>query len=104
MPKGMTSAQYMRERRAEFRARGGCAECGRPTLPGRTKCKEHALYRAAWEEKTRDARIAAGLCVACGKRPPKEGRRQCEECIERDSARGKKWRERQKEKRQCTKA
>lgn len=82
MPKGMTMAAYMRERRAEFRARGGCTECGRPTLPGRVMCRDHALFRAAWEEKTRDARIAAGLCVACGKRQPQEGMRHCTQCLQ----------------------
>lgn len=95
MPKGMTSAQYMRERRAEFRARGGCSECGRPVLPGRTVCKEHAQYRTTFERTRREGRRAAGLCVTCGKRPPVEGRTHCAQCLEYNRVRYAKRKERQ---------
>lgn len=34
-------AVYMRQRRASFRARGLCTECGDPVAPGRVKCQPH---------------------------------------------------------------
>ena len=98
MPKGMTSAQYMRERRAEFRARGGCSECGRPTMPGKTMCKEHAQYGLMQGKKRKEKLKAAGLCVICGKRPPEEGKNLCGECAERSKARFRAWYAKQKEK------
>lgn len=60
MPKGMTSAEYMRERRAEFMARGGCKECGRPTQPNKTLCKEHAEYNAKKIEREKRKTASCG--------------------------------------------
>lgn len=96
MPKGMTSAQYMRERRAEFRARGGCKECGRPTQPNKTLCKEHAEYNAKKSKERREKLRAAGLCISCGKRSAEDSKKFCTECLERNREKDKKWRERQK--------
>lgn len=96
MPKGMTSAEYMRERRAEFRARGGCKECGRPTQPNKTLCKEHAEYNAKKSKERREKLRVVGLCISCGKRSAEEGKKFCTECLERNREKGKKWRECQK--------
>lgn len=96
MPKGMTSAQYMRERRAEFRARSGCKECGRPTQPNKTLCKEHAEYNAKKSKERREKLRVVGLCISCGKRSAEDGKKFCTECLEHNREKGKKWRECQK--------
>lgn len=96
MPKGMTSAQYMRARRAEFRAHGGCSECGRPAEPNKTLCKEHSQYNVMHAKERREKLQAAGLCVSCGKRPAEDGKKFCAKCLERNREKGKKWRECQK--------
>jgi hypothetical protein len=35
------------------------------------------------ERKDRRRRLSKGLCTRCGKYPPKEGRRRCDECSEK---------------------
>ena len=97
MPKGMTSAQYMRARRAEFRARGGCIECGRPAQPGRILCKACAIYKSKRSAMRIAQRKADGLCTKCGKRPPEAGVNTCAECRERNKQNCRRWYERQKE-------
>lgn len=97
MPKGMTSAQYMRERRAEFRARGGCSVCGRPAQPGRTLCKACAIHEAKRSAMRIAKRKADGLCTKCGKRPPEAGVKTCAECRERNKQYCRRWYERKKE-------
>ena len=97
MPKGMTSAQYMRARRAEFRARGGCSQCGRPAQPGRALCKACAIYEAKRSAMRIAKRKADGLCTKCGKRPPEAGVKTCAECRERNKQNCRRWYERQKE-------
>ena len=85
------ASKAKRDRRA---AEGLCRRCGKaPAEPDRVACRpcllkvcdnnkrwyatrngrEKVLARSA-------ARADAGLCIACGKRPPLEGYRQCTEC------------------------
>ena len=97
MPKGMTSAQYMRARRAEFRARGGCSQCCRPAQPGRRLCKACAINEAKRIALRIAKRKADGLCTKCGKRPPEAGVKTCAECRERNKQYCRRWYERQKE-------
>lgn len=97
MPKGMTSAQYMRARRAEFIARGGCSKCGRPAQPVRKLCKACAVYEAKRSAMRIAQRKADGLCTKCGKRPPEAGVKTCAECRERNKQNCRRWYERQKE-------
>ena len=96
-----------RERAAERTARGLCTVCGRePAEPGRAACapcaekrRERqrqvyavakaagALYggrdpearRETWRRRRRRRR-AAGVCVACGERPPEDGGEVCAPC------------------------
>lgn len=42
-------------------------------------------YNTQRQQRLRDARHAAGLCVACGKRPPMEGAQKCRPCTVRAS-------------------
>lgn len=35
------------------------------------------------QQAKREARYAAGLCGNCGERPPSEGRKTCDPCLER---------------------
>jgi len=38
-------------------------------------------YKQHWQT-TREQRLLTGLCPRCGKRPPIENRKQCQECID----------------------
>ena len=97
-----------RERTAERVAQGLCATCGRaPSEPGRRECGPCAKTRRARQrERYREARAVgnryggrdpqtcrevarrgrrkrreAGLCRACGARPPADGAILCEPCL-----------------------
>jgi len=96
--KAAWSKKYNRERREWYKARGICCQCGNEyaeidrTLcaacakaqhdkqeksdPGRRKCYERALKR-------KEERYAAGLCTVCGKRPYREGHKNCEICAKK---------------------
>jgi len=43
----------------------------------------------ARQERYRKERYIAGICVTCGKRSAKDGARNCEECIQARTKRGK---------------
>ena len=100
--------QRSRERTAERVARGLCTTCGRePSVPGRRECARCAEVRRARQcERYREARAVgkryggrdpetcrevarrarrkrseAGLCRACGARPPADGAILCEPCL-----------------------
>ena len=105
-----------RRRTAVRKAAGLCPRCGqRPPEPERSLCEPCAEKRRiagrTWDAKHRKAgrkrrrnpektraqdraryrrktaeRIAAGLCVACGKVPPEPERRQCAGCAEKKRA------------------
>lgn len=80
-----------------------CVSCRKETAAkGRTMClvclsdgaEKARAYREREPDKSREAsdrahkrlyeeRKAAGLCVSCGKRPPKEGRVRCGLCLAR---------------------
>ena len=80
-----------RERYRWYKDRGICTTCGRTwVVPGHVRCKQCeaqiAKYHAASYEKRlerqkqrRQERIAAGLCIDCGK-PAVPGMRKCERC------------------------
>lgn len=95
MYKGMTSADYFRERREALALRGLCTRCGiRPAQSGRRKCFEcNRLGAASWMDRA-DQRVKAGLCARCGKRPLKDGIRLCEQCAGREKERSREWRQR----------
>lgn len=44
------------------------------------KRKEYSQRATEKQRERRDARYAAGLCVICGKRPPRDNRRTCALC------------------------
>ena len=55
------------------------------------KRKEYSQRATEKQRERRDVRYAAGLCVICGKRPPRDNRRTCEVCSsKRTSARQRK--------------
>lgn len=83
----------------ELKRRGLCVTCGRTWAePGHVRCKACAadILRQSTasdpdgekRRKRRENRVAAGLCIDCG-RPTKDGKQRCERCIEmrRDSTR-----------------
>lgn len=110
---------YDKERYEFYKAHGICVICGQETAKKTSakcgKCtatsadyariKYHSMAEEERKEKlkkdvqriklTREQRKAAGLCTTCGKRPPKEGRLQCETC----SARYKRYNEKSRRKR-----
>ena len=59
MPTKKNRAEYMRNRRAAFRAAGRCVVCGKEPVAGRTLCAPHAAYQAeanrAYFKRLRDA-------------------------------------------------
>ena len=80
-----------RERYRWYKDRGICTTCGRAwVVPGHVRCKEceakiakyhEASYdkRKEQQKQRRQERIAAGLCIECGK-PAIPGMRKCERC------------------------
>ena len=95
MYKGMTPAEYFRERREALARRGLCTRCGiRPAQLGRRQCFDcNRLGAASWMDRA-DQRVKAGLCARCGKRPLKDGIRLCEQCAGREKERSREWRQR----------
>ncbi len=73
---------------AERAGRNQCAKCQRATLPGRTRCAEHATDNRDPEAKNRANRARywtrkrAGKCTDCGA-PAPGGASRCEPCAER---------------------
>lgn len=41
------------------------------------------ILKSTRQKSDRRRWLAEGLCTRCGKRPPKENRRRCDECSER---------------------
>ena len=94
-------AQWNRELRAYYREKGICNVCGSMWVePGYTRCK-NCIMKAkarqkrldpdgekhkAYVKRLRAERKAKGLCVECGKRPPKAGRVRCQTCIDKNLA------------------
>lgn len=100
--------QRARERKREVRQRnvenGLCMNCGKfPPMEGVVLCKRcrdrrNATKRKLYENRTFEQRLAeaekermvrerwenTGLCTGCGQRPPVEGRKRCEVCIEKE--------------------
>ena len=86
---------YDREEYEWFKAHGICVRCRKAKArSGRTTCAACAAQNTKRtlryfneltaekrkEYSQRDARYAAGLCVICGKRPPRDNRRTCALC------------------------
>lgn len=88
-----------------------CVNCGQQTaLPGRTLCwdctdkvakrgykkrqrqksdKVHQEKVKEYRKKIYHERKNAGVCTACGKRPPRPGRTRCSRCADKDNSRYK---------------
>ena len=95
-------------------ASGHCVRCGvHWAEPGKTQCKEclikHAIRQKAadpgWEKKKakRQARIDAGLCIDCG-RPAQDGKKRCQRCIEKRRDSTRKYKIKQRTKKEVEKA
>lgn len=91
------NAAYGRQMRAWRREQGLCTACGTSkAAPGYRICDlcrkvRNFLYRRSPEQQRRHAeykhalyqqRVAAGLCISCGKAPAREGRRMCAACAD----------------------
>ena len=76
-------------------ARGECVGCHGAVEPERCGCWYCGRCdegRRAKHRADRAARVAAGQCQGCGKRPPAAERRQCGPCLERLAARARRTR------------
>lgn len=94
----------MNETEKMYREHGICIKCGHNSArPGRLYCFDCAdkaaeynrayyndnkeqikEYKKEYYRTNREYRKANGLCIACGKRPPDEGRVRCGRCLARD--------------------
>lgn len=101
---------YDREEYEWYKTHGICVRCRKAKArSGRTTCaacaaqntertlryfneltvekrKEYSQRATEKQRERRDARYAAGLCVICGKRPPRDNRRTCTLCSSKRTA------------------
>lgn len=95
-----------------------CISCGNTderTLSGKTRCEkctetQKKSYRKWYRtehgkevnrkkrRKMAYKRISQGVCIKCGKNPPKDTSMYCEECIQKSNERSRRSRQRKKEK------
>lgn len=82
-----TRREYMRKKRAAWKAQGLCSICGKPAREGQTKCEKHARqnveYSIEYGKQLRAWRAEHGMCIVCGKES-RPGRRKCAVCAARD--------------------
>ena len=60
------------------------ARCQNSPSPGTVYCRNCANMRTERQREQRQARINAGLCYRCGKRPPMEPATRCQRCADAD--------------------
>lgn len=113
---------YDREEYEWYKTHGICVRCRKAKARcGRTTCaacaalntertlryfneltaeqrKEYSRRATEKQRERRDARYAAGLCVICGKRPPRYNRRTCALCSSHQTAARQRCRQKQAEK------
>jgi predicted restriction endonuclease len=67
-----------------------CGACGRPALPGKTRCQTHTDIASEQARARRRNLLDAGLCPVCPKRePPKPivpGMSACRPCLDKQKA------------------
>jgi hypothetical protein len=68
-----------------------CPDCG-GWIDDESKSKSHCRKCLDKKRAFFAARVAAGVCRACGKAPPEPGRRQCGPCLKREADRRKAYR------------
>lgn len=93
-------SEATKRRRKKLRRAGLCTSCEEPAVPDRSlcpKCAEKSVKKERLrhldparraDQRARSAArkvayTAAGLCNACGKRPPREDRKVCKRCGDR---------------------
>ena len=84
------NAQVCKARRDRLRMEGKCTRCGiRYAELGRSWCRKcldaHKAYTNSAEQraktqKRREALVAAGRCIDCGK-PTNNGKKRCDDCL-----------------------
>ena len=78
----MSKSEQRRAMREAHEAMGMCVKCSQPARPGHKTCLRCGLLDNDAKRERMAKLEAAGLCIQCGKRPPAEGRRRCEECLQ----------------------
>lgn len=71
--------EYHASLRAEWRAAGLCAACGKPPVPGKKCCPLHSRER---NKRRRERLRSAGICTSCHNRPAENGKSKCSGCLE----------------------
>lgn len=69
-------SSYQRLRRARFKRKGLCVDCGRKARPGTTYCQKHFKQHVNYARERAAANRKKGLCQ-CG-RPCVKGRSDCQ--------------------------
>lgn len=82
--KGLCRAHYDAQRVAAIRARGECVACRRPYGGKHYDCDDCREAKNAELQDMRDARLRAGLCIQCAKRPARGLATKCTVCGEKD--------------------
>jgi hypothetical protein len=85
-PKGAASRQARSQRRNAAEGYCATARAHGPPAPGYRVCEECRVAATAMAADRREARIDAGLCGICGRRPLEHGRMACRPCLNRLAA------------------
>lgn len=81
--KAAEHAAYMKQFRRAQIAKGLCAQCNEPLVPGHTFCERHLQMIRDSTKKKREQRKQAKQCIMCGKPTEIPGRSYCSSCVKR---------------------
>jgi len=73
------SAQYWQDYHKTRHVAGRCLGCSRKVTKTRW-CSVCRKRQRSWQQRARTARLRAGLCTECGKRPASKNHRICATC------------------------
>lgn len=75
-------ARYRARQRESRKLDGRCPECGKVAPPNQRKCRPCNQKKMVAQNRRSRARLAAGLCVYCGKCPPVQGKAGCQKDLD----------------------
>ena len=71
---------WMSKQRKVRRMTGICIACSKAAVPGKVQCSDHLARSVRYSGENRKRRLSQGLCIYCGKKPSRPGRRKCFDC------------------------
>lgn len=74
--------RWQKEHRQQKEKLGLCYRCDEPVEPGRKHCKKHLKMYSDSAKRRQQERKKSGLCIICGKRPPRPNRVMCQQCAD----------------------